>query len=1223
MSPFFISIYRFLSCHRRAFFLVLFLITLLLAWLASSIKLREDVGDFMPTSAETERVNFVDNNIALAEKIIISLSNSDTTLDATGGNLYQWADVLVDSIMAKAGDHISNILYVVDDEQTVEVMNFVIQNLPYYLTESDYQRIDTLLTPEKIRATLVNNRGLLISPTGYLLKSILPYDPLMLSSNALQRFSELQVDNTYNIDNGHILSKDKKSLMIFVSSKYPVSETGNNKVLVKALRQCYSDIVNLSGNSILLSSFGAAEVGVTNATQIKRDSFFSIAVSLCLIIIVLGLFFKKPAPLYMIMIPVIFGGLFAIALLFILKETISAIAIGAGSAIFGIAINYSLHFFVHYKDTNDIETTIKDLSSPMITGSITTIGAFISLMMVSSNSLHDFGLFAAFTLIGSLVFVLIAVPQILSRSRERAAQRAACKTKVESSTSSIAVEGGDNRSGMATISSSDSSADTTTNNQVSGEVKNIWERLADYRPENKKYMIAVTVIITIILSLFSGKVKFDSDLNNINYMTDEQRESFNELSGFTTLSRQTNYLVSEGETPYEALREFERSKTIIDSLVTAGQVKGYTSVGAGLLSDSLQAKRIARWNEFWETRREPVKASIERYAKEAGFNSSSFAPFYSMIDSSFAIAPYDHFKLFSEKLFSDMIINTATRAMIVTMVHSMPGVEVDPTTFIPDNSNTFLYDRKNFADSLVGSLMTDFNKVLWMCSLIVLVFLTISFGRLELSLISFTPMAISWVWILGIMAITDINFNVVNIILASFIFGLGDDYSIFITEGLMQDYSRKTKLLNSYKTAVLLSAITMFIGIGTLVFAKHPAMKSLGLVTIIGMISVVLVSYIVAPFLFNALVKKKGEYRTVPITFKKLLQTIYSFVGFMFFSLMLTLTGFWLLTIHKPTKANKLKYHKYLHWIIRHVTYMIPGVKANIINTVGETFDKPAVMICNHQAHIDLAYMMLLSPKVIILTNEWVWNSPFYGRIIKYADFYPVANGIENSVDKLATLVADGYSILVFPEGTRSADCTIGRFHKGAFYLAEQLNLDILPILIHGMGHCLPKKEFLLRQGTCSVKIFNRIKPGDTSLGTGYAERAKEFRKFYQQEYDRLAHEIETPEYHIDKVYHNYIYKGPLVELEARKILKNEAIIKIINSLPDTGSILIKNVGYGVFALLTALTKKGVTVTAIECDEEKRLLAENCISRPANLLYSAQLPEGRQERDFDAVIFAP
>ena len=120
-------------------------------------------------------------------------------------------------------------------------------------------------------------------------------------------------------------------------------------------------------------------------------------------------------------------------------------------------------------------------------------------------------------------------------------------------------------------------------------------------------------------------------------------------------------------------------------------------------------------------------------------------------------------------------------------------------------------------------------------------------------------MAISWVWILGLMAILGIKFNIVNVILATFIFGQGDDYTIFMTEGCIYEHKTDKPILASYKRSILLSAIIMFIGIGTLIVAKHPALHSLAEITIVGMSSVVFMSWLVPPLLFRLIYKKKGE----------------------------------------------------------------------------------------------------------------------------------------------------------------------------------------------------------------------------------------------------------------------------------------------------------------------------------------------------------------------------
>ena len=84
-------------------------------------------------------------------------------------------------------------------------------------------------------------------------------------------------------------------------------------------------------------------------------------------------------------------------------------------------------------------------------------------------------------------------------------------------------------------------------------------------------------------------------------------------------------------------------------------------------------------------------------------------------------------------------------------------------------------------------------------------------------------MLVSWIIIVGLMGILGIDFNIINIILSTFIFGIGDDFSIFIMDGLQNKYRTGRQLLNSHKTAIFFSAFTTVLGMGTLVFARHPA----------------------------------------------------------------------------------------------------------------------------------------------------------------------------------------------------------------------------------------------------------------------------------------------------------------------------------------------------------------------------------------------------------------
>ena len=106
------------------------------------------------------------------------------------------------------------------------------------------------------------------------------------------------------------------------------------------------------------------------------------------------------------------------------------------------------------------------------------------------------------------------------------------------------------------------------------------------------------------------------------------------------------------------------------------------------------------------------------------------------------------------------------------------------------------------------------------------------------------------------MGVLGLQFNVFNVIITTFIFGLGVDYSIFVTNGLLLDGTGPKIALATHKTAILLSVLTTVLGVGVLIFAKHPALHSIASVAVIGILSAMIISFTVQPLLYHFLIFK-------------------------------------------------------------------------------------------------------------------------------------------------------------------------------------------------------------------------------------------------------------------------------------------------------------------------------------------------------------------------------
>ncbi len=1117
----------------------------------------EDIGAFLPKSEKTDRIIYAYQHLNTTNKIVVFFSSKDSA-KCDKDMLCACVDQFVAQLKENDTTHLTNdIFYKVSSDDISRMSDFIVENLSYFMEEKDYARLDTLFSDTaRLKNELTWTRDLLYSPTGGMLQNMLVNDPLHISASILKNLQKAYQENTFQQYNGYVFDKEGREAIVALTSLVPSSETMLNKQWVSTIDKTAQSVEK--NRLCKISHIGASDISIGNAEQIKTDTIVTSILALSLIVALLLYFFRDIRSIMLLLFSIVFGALMALALLSVCRESISIIAVGIGSIIVGIAANYPLHFLAHLREGKTREETIKEIASPLVIGNITTVGAFLSITFINSTAMEDMGVFAAVLLVGTIIFVLVFMPHLFRKSLFK---------------HPIAEE-------------------------------KLLTKFANFSLEENKYIVLAVVILTIPLAIFSMRTSFDADLHKINYMTDSQRSELHKLIEQTNDTLQKTYFVCEGANKEETLQKYEYVKQSLDSICERYNVKRVSGISCFSPSRKLQKERIEKWNHYWLENKGKATSLMITLGAEMGFPQEFFSAFIKEIDTEADDKVTPDFSVMENALTNLYISDTDEKCLIYTTL----SCEKERTESLQKALNqltpeAYSFDDKFLFDEMLEVLSTDFNLVLFVCAFIVFFFLWFSFGRIELTLIAMVPLTVAWLWILGLMDLFGIQFNIVNIILATFIFGQGDDYTIFVTEGLMYEYAHKKRVLVSYKRSVALSSLIMFIGIGALIFAKHPALKSLAEVTIVGMSTVILMTYLFPPLLFKWLTKRGNEKRIMPITLCNLVKTVVSFIVFVFFSLIYTVVGFALLVIGGKSESNKMRFHRMISWIFRKFAQWLPGVEYHVENLGDYNFKKPSILICNHQSHLDLMYTLLLNPKIICLTNKWVWNCPFYGNIIRFAEYYPISNGIEDSLETLQSAIDRGYSILVFPEGTRSETGKILRFHQGAFYLAQKFNVDVVPILIHGINHVFPKKEFLLRKGRIDVRILPPITAENEMIkGKDPRKSSQAVHKYYIQQYDQICGEIETASYFQDYVYHQYLYKGAEVAKAVKKSLYSQSTLEWVDGLPEEGEITMKDCGYGEKALLAALVKKRLHIIATDMDEDKISVARNC-GEVSNLEY--------------------
>jgi 1-acyl-sn-glycerol-3-phosphate acyltransferase len=1151
-----IGIYNFIGKHKVLSILLLLAVIALSVYSGLRLQFSEDISRILPDSKKISNMTFVYENSKLMDKVVFTIGFNDTsTIDPE--ELSNAAKILVDSITSKfIPDLVQKVNLAPSNQDMLEVYSFASENIPALFDDEDFQKLDEIFTKNNIEKAIKSNYSTLLSPASFATKKMISSDPFHLTPIVLEKFKELNTDNDFQTYNNFFITSDKKNL-VFLITPASTNNTSLNTKLFSSIDEIINHIESSYNNKIRIDYFGNAVVALGNANRIKDDIIITVSIAIILLLVFISIFFRSRRTFIIVFLPVVFGALVALAFITIIKGEISAISLGIGAVLLGICVDFSLHIYSHFRENGSVKLVLKNLTTPIILSSLTTASAFLSLYFINSEALNDLGLFAAISIIAAALFSLIVLPHLLGKP----------------------IEKGNNK-------------------------QTIIDKIAAYPLSRNKYIKLSVVLITIVLFFFSKKVSFDADMMKNNYMSEELQNTEQRINSITSVSKKTIYIVSSGRTIEEAKHNNTNTTKIINDLKLKHVIDGAAVLNNVIPSIDEQNKAIKKWNDYWSTRYDSVEIWLNNASSKTGFRDGAFSSFLQFIVEDHKPIESGKSQIINELFLDNFIIETDSLSAIINVL------KVDNTNndinqvynAFNDIDNVWIIDKRLITSEFVTILQNNLNKLVIISLTLVFIILLLAYGRIELTIITMVPIIISWIWTVGIMGILGIDFNIFNVIILTFIFGLGIDYSIFIMRGLLLNYKLGTEGIQSYKISVILSGITTLVGIGVLIFAKHPALRSIATMSIIGILSVILVTFTLLPAIFRWLVYYKKGMRRRPITFLDFLFSLWALFVFITGSIFQSILS--LLMIIVPIKKAKKKeiihrLFRYLTWFMIYMNFMSRKV---IINPLNEDYRKPAIIIANHQSHIDLMLMMLLNWRVVVLTNIDNFRNPMYGPALKYAGFIEVGGDFESIFDQVKKQTDEGYSVVVYPEGHRSEGDKLLRFHKGAFILASELNLEILPIVIYGQKEALKKSEFFLKRAAVITKFLPRIDLSKGEFGETPREHAKNVKRYFEKEYFEVARMLDVPDYFNDFVKKNFIYKGPVLEWYTRIKLQLEDNYNFFNDLiPEKGIITDLGCGYGYLAFMLNLVSKERTILGYDYDEDKIATANNCAIKRKNV----------------------
>ncbi len=1037
-----------------------------------------------------------------------------------------------------------------------EYYQYYYHHFPLLIDSSYYALIDEKTQPASISQSIHESYLQLTSPSGMFIKNYILNDPIHITSAYFKELNLTQNSNHYIVEDGLVYTPGKRFVLITARLNYSSRESEKNVALSKLLETA-SQSWNAQHPNNQLSYFGTFEIAAQNAIQISKDTSLTLILSLVLILLVLFVFYRRITIPVLFVLPGIFGCLVAIGLMGWIRPEISAISLATGAIVLGIILDYSFHFFTHLQHTQNQQTTIREISAPLLTGSITTILALLALNFTNSVILSDFGLFAAIALAGSALFTLGALPAVL----------------------------------------------TLVKFNVSKQPHHHYS-IPSLPQKAIKPLVLVIGILTLLFYQYAATIRFNSDVESLSFHPQSLKQKEEMLTGINPSLQKKVYLIATDSLYQNAAKANFKAGVLLKKLVQSNHISNVLSSADFMIPDSVRNIKQQTWNTYWQANGKRVMEQINHDALQAGFNIEAFKSFDTLINHFNADSQLPEALLnatgmdllidsspYTTTFISSFTVNTQQKDSIKALFRQIDGITI--------------FDRSEMASLLLESVRSDFNYLLYITAGIVFITLLIIYGRIELTLLAFLPMVISWIWILGIANIFHIEFNFVNIVIATFIFGLGDDFSIFVTDGLLHRYKYGKNTLASYQIAIFLSALTVIIGTGVLIFAKHPAIHSIAAISVIGISCILLMSFVVQPFLFHLFVSRRIKAGHTPIPFFQLMMSVFCFTYFIAGCLLFYPALLLIRMMPAPVKAKQRFVNFLTSKFAASVIYSGIHVRKRFINLHQLDFSKPSIIIANHASFLDILLMLMLNPKVVIMVKNWVYQSPLFGFVVRYVGYIYSESGTEDNIEHIRKKMNDGYSVMIFPEGTRSDDGNLGRFHKGAFYLAEKLQADIQPIMIHGAADVSPRREMLVKEGSITVKALPRIKAGDVSWGHDYRSRQKSISKYFKYQYALFKDETENASYLWRKVFYNYIFKGPVLEWYGRiKWKLEQKNYDFYHQLIDHRKIITDlGCGYGFMDLFLHYKNPDRNIVGIDYDEDKIAIAENTWNKNTNLQF--------------------
>ncbi|MDR9501648.1 MAG: hypothetical protein RI601_07615 [Desulfurivibrionaceae bacterium] len=737
------------------------------------ITLDDDALDLLPGEAVQGDLRLL-QRLGLIDRVFLTLTVKEEGLTAAQRlQRLQQSALVVGEAFADSGAF-TEVIYRLPQGYEFGLYRELWPHIPALLNGQDLAALAQRTSNSGLAARLAAAFNLLNSPAGIALKRQVQQDPLGIAGLALAKLRHLQAEYTMVVQDGFFISEDGRSCLIMAESR--TSLTDSNSAL--QVEKVVQDALALVAEEVEGGVIGSLPHTLANARAIQRDLRILLPIASLLLLLLLLVSLRDGRAFVVLGIPFL-AAPFAIGVVDLVFGRISALALGFGIVLLGIAVDFSVHIYLALRRRQQSTAQVMaGLRRPLLLATLTTSGVFVVLFFSQVASHQQMALLALVGVVLAVSMSWVIIPLVRPPRHPSPLDRG-------------------------------------------------WSLMP---PAGKKR--ALVLLGWLLLMGLGGlswpALHYNGDLRVLDAPDEEvlaQEEEFHRSWG---RPGDQAFVVASAPSLAAALEK----NSALYAFLQEQQVSRFQSLAPLLPGPVTQQAHLEAWQQFWEQRPDFHRRFAEA-ARKQGFNPQGFQPFFEWLDHPFSPLTADDLLAGPlAPLARNMIRAPGPQAkgadgefLVVTTVTMEEGLYDLLLAFSEQQEGVYLLANHKWRQQVEQLLRRDILTLSLAAGLIILLIVSLALRRVRPVVGALAPVGSA----LASMAIYSLvsggELNMMHLLMGIMVIGLSVDYGIFMV-------CRGREIASMQ--AISICACSSLIGFGVLAFAAHPALHALGITVLVG-----------------------------------------------------------------------------------------------------------------------------------------------------------------------------------------------------------------------------------------------------------------------------------------------------------------------------------------------------------------------------------------------------